>query len=319
MLNHKYVLSAACVAAAAGLFVVNSPAQDATVTKSTSTVTFNVGDKDVDMKLPAGIAAKDFNADRGVENAFENLTEAALSTTGFDNIVAQLVDQDRDRIKQSLDDNKLSWGNMEKNDSKRFKDAIAALESSWKGKYNAKFDLDKNKVFTKEFIHIQTGEISDPQQLVGKWPVNATELKSNNAQGKVTQADADEAKNKAFGGNVNLEKGRNIAIAHIVGSHNMPGINASMIKESAKGWQFDVPNNITAPRLYENVVANLNYIEQNKANLPGDVNDGYRMVAHAMALALYDVNLTRDVHLAKDLDAGAARPADNKTGTAIDK
>jgi len=316
MLNHKYVLSAACVAAAAGLFVVNSPAQDATVTKTTSTVTFNVGDKDVDMKLPAGISSKDFNADRGIENAFETLTESALAKNGLDNIVGQFVDQDRDRIKQSLDTNKLSWGNMENNNSKRFTDAIAALESSWKGKYNAKFELDKDKVFTKEFIHIQTGEVSDPQQLVGKWPVTATELRGlDNAQGKMTQADADQAKNKAFGGDVNLEKGRNIAIAHIVGSHNMPGVHASLIKESAKGWQFDVPNTLTAPRLYENIVANLNYIEQNKASLPGDVNDGYRMVSHAMALAIYDVNLTRDVHIVKNLDAGAARPA----GTAVDK
>ena len=39
---------------------------------------------------------------------------------------------------------------------------------------------------------------------------------------KVSPADAAEANNKMFGGKVNLEKGREVAIARIDASHGMP-------------------------------------------------------------------------------------------------
>src|SRR5690349_532593 len=102
MLNRITILSAACLMASAGLFVVPSAnADDVTVTRTTTVTTPNASGM-ADVKLPAGITAKNLNDDKSIDKAIKNLTEDALSKTGFDNFVGKLVDQDRDRMKTAL-------------------------------------------------------------------------------------------------------------------------------------------------------------------------------------------------------------------------
>jgi hypothetical protein len=196
------------------------------------------------------------------------------------------VDQDRVRISKSLTSGTLNNINGSKNT--KLNDVIADLQSAWKSKYNQKFDLDIAKVFNADFIHIQTGEVVDANLLVDNWPVSVD-------VGKVTQSDADLTKKKMFGGDVNLEKGRNVAIAHIISSHNMTGLNASLIHE-AGGWKFDIPNNLTAQLLYDNLVNNLNYLDLHKDQWPSDVNETYREFTHAVTAALYDRHIGVDTN-----------------------
>jgi len=277
--------------------------------------------------LPAGITMKDLNADRGIEKAFKDVTEDAMSKTGFDNLVGRLVDQDRDRIKKSVSSGTLNNINGSKN--QKLDDIIATLQGEWKTKYNHTFDIDYTKVFTKDFVIIQTGEVADAGLLVGKWPVDVmvprdirdmkpgtdsdlnrpgsgTGVNSGtgglasgtprptDASGKLTQSDADQAKNKSFGGDVNLEKGRNVAVAQFKTSSYFGGLNASMIHE-AGGWKFDIPNNIDAQKLYDNLVSNLTMVERGHTQWPDDINEAYRRVGAAVVAALYDAPYPGDI------------------------
>jgi hypothetical protein len=307
MLNRTSLLTAVCLASA-GLFVASAPAADnVTITSNGSSVT---ADMNSHTALPAGITAKNLNDDKAIDKAIKNVAEDGLSRDGFDNLVGRLADQDRDRIKKSAGNASLTNLNGDKN--QRLNTLVDNLNNSFKAKYSQKVDIDYSKAFTADFVHIMTGEVQDPNQLVGKWPV-AAGMSADNA-GKLSAADAQQAQNKAFGGDVNLEKGRDVAIAHIVGSHGMPGVTASLIHEVASGWKFDIPNDIDAHRLYNNLLSNLGTI--NTSTLPADVNEANREVAHAVVASLYNIDLSNGSNAA---NLNGARPmnvpANSNTGT----
>jgi len=303
MLNRIYALSAAVFAA--GFFAANLPAADQTTTITDTTITHTA---DFSADLPAGITAKNLNDDKAIEKTFKNLADDALSKDGFDNVVGLLVDQDRTRIKDSVDKGH-SLTNLTGDDNKQLKDAVSGLEGFWQKKYNAKFAPDYDKVFGNNFLGIKTGEVSDPAALVGHWPLDASMMAAAPGAGKMGADDLNQAR-KTFGGDVNLEKGRNVAIAHIPMSHGMPGLNVSMIHE-AGGWKFDIPNNIDAKLLYTNLVNNLNFVKGQEGAFPADVNDGYREVSHAVVAALYNIDLSQ-VKNPTALDNGV-RPTDRKS------
>jgi len=307
MLNRITLLTAVCMTASAGLFVATASADDLTVTKTT-VVQSNLNS---DFKLPVRITSKDLNSDKSIDKAFKAITEDAMSKSGFDNLVAMLVDQDRDRIKKSVQNNR-SLSNIDNNNNKRLTDVIASIDGAFKSKYNAKFDIDLNKVYMPEFIQVVSGEVTDPQLLVGKWPVSPLGMADmgTGAAGKVTQSDADIAKSKTFGGDVNLEKGRNVALAHLMNRHGMKGFTASLIHENLVGWKFDVPNTLNADQLYNNLVSNLSYMDQHRDGWGNDVNETYRQFTYAVAASLYDINI--ETGMANNgLNNGSARPVDN--------
>jgi len=285
MLNRIHVLTAMCLAVSTGLFVMApAMADDMSPTAGVSPSR----ETEMDASLPAGIEAKNLNSDKAIERAFKAVSEDAMSKTGMDNLVARFVDQDRERINKSLGSGR-SLNNITGDKNKQLTDLIADIEGNWKAKYNSAFNLDIGKSYTGDFFHIQTGEVVDANQLVGKWPVSAAI--NGNTGGKLSADDASQAKNKNFGGDVNLEKGRNVAIVHIMGKNGYAGLNASMIHE-AGGWKFDVPNDVTADTLYSNLVKNLSYFDQKKDSWPTDANESYRLLTHLVVASLYQVPVT---------------------------
>src|SRR3954449_1804072 len=95
------LMSMACVMACAGLFVATSVNVNAE-TKEVTKTTITTSDRDLaTLQLPPGVAVKDLNVDKGIEKSFKAVTEDAMSKSGFDNLVACLADQDKDRIKGS--------------------------------------------------------------------------------------------------------------------------------------------------------------------------------------------------------------------------
>ena len=315
MLNRYHLLTAVCLSAA-GLFTASLSAQNAVITQERSSVTYRpAGAMDTaPLALPAGISAKNLNDDKPIDKAFKKVAEDAITQKGFDNIVGMVSDQDQERFKANV--GKSSWNNVDGSNNKKLNDLAADINNAFKAKYNHDFDMDYSKVFTQDFVQIMTGEVADPMALVGKWPVEVGPAPSAQTSGRVTAVDAKEASDRAFGGKVNLEKGRNVAIAHFKASHGMPGLTASLIHETASGWKFDVPNTLTAQKLYDNLVANLSLVSANKGNLPADINDGYRHVSHAVIAALYDIDLTKGPAAA--MDNGAVRPS-NTSGTVINR
>jgi len=276
MFKHTTVLAAACLSVAAGLTMVgHAVADDQNKTGVNVTAERPL--------LPEGITAKDLNSDKAIEKAFKAVTEDAMSKTGFDNLVSKLVDQDRVRITKSISSGSLNNINDSKNTD--LNNVIDSLNGAWKAKYNQKFDMTIGKTYVPSYIHIATGEVSDANLLVGKWPVPASMISGNT--GALSQADANQAKNKNFGGDVNLEKGRNVAVVQFQTTQSFSGLNASLIHE-AGGWKFDVPNTLDAKKLYDNVVRNLNSLDKSRANWPDDVDEGYRRFTQAIVAALYD-------------------------------
>jgi hypothetical protein len=283
MRTYLHLLTAACLGASALLLSAPVSADDVVVKSTSVTV-------DQKLTLPPGISAKDLNADKAIEKVFKGVTDDAMSKTGFDNLVSYLVVQDKDRIKKSTDK---SLTNLDGNNNKHLTDLIASLEGKWKSKYNQNFSMDYSKVFTSDFLQIATGEVNDPALLAGNWPAQPVMGMGASAAGTLTPGEANVTKDKTFGGEIKLEKGRDIGLAHISASHGMPGLTASLIHEHVTGWHFDIPNNINAQMLYDNLVDNLSFIDTHHDMLPADVNDGYREVSHAVVAALYGVDLQK--------------------------
>jgi hypothetical protein len=287
MRSYLHLLTVACVSASAGLFVASTYGDTTTVEQST--VTTPVGSMD-NAALPDGIIAKNENADKAVEKTFKGVAEDALSKNGFKSVVGYLAPQDYERIKNSTSK---GLNNVDGNDNKALNDIVVSLGDAWKAKYNVSFSIDYKAAYPGN-ISVMTGEVSDPNALIGKWPVGI--IANANTAGTVTPSDAQTALNKTFGGDVKLEKGREVAIAHFAGNNGngTTGLTASLIHEHLTGWRFDIPNTIDADRLYNNLVNNLSYLNNNRNAWPADVNQAQVTVTHAVIAALYDVDLSQN-------------------------
>jgi hypothetical protein len=257
--------------------------------------------------LPPGITTKDYNSDKAIERTFKDAAEDALSKTGFDNLVDLTVEQDRDRIKKSLSSG-MSLNNVTGDKNQGLHQTIDDIQSSWKAKYGHKFDLDYKTVYTADYIKIITGEVNDPDLLVGHWPLDVNKWPTGDS-GKMSSSDLQQNQ-KNFGGEVKLEKGRNVAITQIMGRKTSEFFNTSLIHE-AGGWKFDIPNTINADQLYQNLSNNLAYVDQNKDRWPADEKLAYREVTRAVVASLYNVTYNGANNTAENMDTGTPRPLGN--------
>jgi len=266
-------------------------AEDKVVEKTTER-TYKPGDaaNPADLKplaLPAGAAAKELNEQGDVRNAFKAITEAAWSNDIFDNVVNRLVDSDRDRIAK-FKDTKPDW--------KAVTDRVAKFRSQFEQKYGKGAKLDEKFVFgDKGWVAIQQGEVADAAAIIGNWPVSPVAMgAAQTAAGKTGAAPADTGKQareagKVGGGDTNLEKGRNIAVARYPASHGMPALDVSLIHENPDIWRFDIPDNIDGKKLYENLIHHLDAMGD-PAKWPDNANEAYRAFGHHMLMAIYDVH-----------------------------
>lgn len=86
-----------------------------------------------------------------------------------------------------------------------------------------------------------------------------------------------------------LKNGRNVAVVYVEGSHGLPPVMISMIRERIDSWRIDLPDDYSAQRLADNLKTALTEIGEKSAEWPADVNEGYRMVGHRLLLAINDV------------------------------
>jgi hypothetical protein len=268
--------------------------------------------------LPEGVqpATKDDSED--IRDLFENATEAAIKVNGYNDLVLRFVDADRNRIGTFLkgdNDQKLA----------KLNGIVGSLSQQFEQKYGQKFDIKDDVVFGNQFqgFHIVQGEIVNPA-LLSNWPVQQkaksgaiqdpnpagrkTETKND---GKIDVPDVkvdvkDDTKNdgkidvpKVSVGEVgkpsdrpgdrNLDKGRNVAVVSFPESHGMPELYASLIHEMPDNWKIDVPDNVDGQKLHDNLCNHLTMFAQHKDQWPADVNEAYRMAAHCVLMAIYDM------------------------------
>jgi hypothetical protein len=268
--------------------------------------------------LPEGVqpATKDDSED--IRDMFEGTTEAAVKVNGFDNLVQRFVDADRNRIGTFLkgdNDQKLA----------KLNGIVGSLNQMFEQKYGQKFDIKEDVVFGNTFkdFHIVQGEVADPK-LLSNWPVqqkaksgaiqdpNPAGIKGDTKNdGKIDVPDVkvdvkDDTKNdgkidvpKVSVGELgkpsdkpadrNLDKGRNVAVVSFPESHGMPELYVSLIHEMPDNWKIDVPDNVDGQKLNDNLCNHLTMFAQHKDQWPTDVNEAYRMAAHHVMMAIYDM------------------------------
>jgi len=265
-------------------------AEDKVVEKTVEKKTFAPGDRPADLQplaLPQGIVAKDLKEDGDIRNAFKAITEAVLANDTFDNMTNRFVDADRDRVRK-FKDSKPDW--------KPLHDKISGFSATFKAKYGkgATDKFDERVVFGANGIVLAQGEVADAKAVIGHWPVAPLPVSAAQPAAGKTAAPVDTAKqardaNKVGGGDTNLEKGRNVALARYPASHKMPAIDASLIHENPDIWRFDIPDTMDGRKLIDNILHHIDMMGDPQT-WPADVNEGYRMVAHHMLMAIYDVN-----------------------------
>ena len=230
----------------------------------------------VPLALPPGFTEKKFS-DSGVRSEIATVTNDALTVSKYGSFINDLVDEDRTRLQNEKD-----------RDVADLNGKINVIRKFWKDKYGKDFDADK-AAFTPEAVAVVTGEVTDVAQAVQNWPLDARTGRPMQQPGEAVTARAAEA-GKSGGGKVNLDKGRDVAIARFAASHGAPELTLSMVHELPAQWRFDIPKSRTGDQIHSDLLNHLNFIATHSENWPSDINDGYRMVAHHVLMALYGVD-----------------------------
>jgi hypothetical protein len=206
------------------------------------------------------------------------VTNAALTKGGFNDLIERFNDADRNRLGSYAHDK----NNKDKLDI--LDGRIAQFQKDWKAKYNENFKIHKDDVvFGNSMFTVAQGEIGKDAQLAGERipaPQNVTKDNLNQPKDATGNTAADR----------NLEKGRNIAYVTVASSHGLPELKVPLIHELPDMWKIDVPDNVTGQKLYDNLLKHLTMADEQKDQWPSDVNDAYRMVSHHVLMAVLDVD-----------------------------
>jgi len=239
-------------------FATNARADDKTIGEKVDNVVDKTKDKAQDAKA---------NWQNGrIYTMLGQVTNAALTKGGFDDMVKRFNDADRNRLGTWINDK----NNKEKLDT--LDGRIAQFQKDWKAKYNEDFKIHKDDVvFGNANFTVAQGEIGKDAQLAGE---------------KLPPAD----NTKPFGGDKNLNAGRNVAYVTVAASHGLAELKVPLIHELPDMWKIDVPDRVDGKKLYDNVLKHLTMANEMKDKWPSDVNEGYRMVSHHVLMAILDVD-----------------------------
>jgi len=223
------------------------------------------------LALPAGFTVKSDAKDIGVRKELATATNNAMTLNHFDNFIANLVSEDEKRIGDFKD--------------RKFTDLdgkINVIRTFWKDKYGKDFDVSADPALTGPFASVVMGEVADSSQASANWPVDARTAKNVQESGEAVPASARE-------GSKPLDKGRDVAIVRIGASHHLPAVTASMMHQGIDNWRFDIPNDRTGQQIHDDLLRELSTMAEHSKDWPNDVNEGYRMAAHHVMLAIYGV------------------------------
>ena len=268
---NKFINWAAAASLAAGSFAFTTNVRaDDTIRDKT--------DRAVDKTKDAASNAADKTKEKAhnVKTNWENgraytllgqVTNAALTKGGFNDIIERFNDADRNRLGSFAKDK----NNKDKLDI--LDGRIAQFQKDWKAKYNENFKIHKDDVvFGNSMFTVAQGEIGKDAQLAGE------------------RVPAPDPNKPVTGGDRNLDKGRNIAYVTVAASHNLPELKVPLIHELPDMWKIDVPDSVTGQKLYDNLLKHLTMADEQKDQWPSDVNDAYRMVSHHVLMAILDVD-----------------------------
>jgi len=224
------------------------------------------------LRLPDGTRAVDNPKADEMRKTVVQVTQAAVTKGGFDDLVERFVDQDRNRIGEYAESN--------------FKDLdgrIDQIQRVWHQKYNQDFDMDAAKVLAS--AQAVEGEIIDPVALLRNWPVSVTGEAQQAKSNPNENANSEDTKD-----NGNIEKGREVGVLRLMADSKLPILDVSLIDE-AGGWKIDLPNSRTGKNLHDDLLTHLTYLGEHTDQWPSNVDDAYRMFAHHVMMAVYGVEM----------------------------
>lgn len=220
---------------------------------------------------PNGTAAAPDAED--IRDVMAQVAEASLTKGGLDDLVERFVDQDRNRIGQSLS-----------KDNADLDGRIEQFRQDWKAKYGKDFNIKDEEASLAGF-QISQGEIAKgaagAEVEVDRRPDGTTKVDVDNKSG------VDSPDSAAADANRN-DPGRNIASIQVPASHGLPALTVPMIHEAPDHWKIDVPNTLTGDKLKANVLAHLTAANNMKDQWPADVKQAHEMVAHHILMAVLD-------------------------------
>jgi hypothetical protein len=241
------------------------------------------------LTLPSGITGKNLGDDKDIQEAIGDVISDTVKSKGFSDVADCFVDQDRTRLKQYKEE-----------DGDPLTDIAGKFKAEWKSKYGKDFDFsDTQAKQTFGSVTIMTGEVANPDQLVGNWPLKQVEGVSLDADGakgdskeqmEATKQDITQTKKEMFGGDVNLDKSRDVAVVEVPAAMGLPPVRCSMIKEHVSGWHFDIPNNITGQQLHDNLLKCMTMITDHESDWPANESEAYGLVGHHIIEAVYGIH-----------------------------
>jgi len=210
----------------------------------------------------------------GIRDVLAQVTEAALTKGGVDDMVERFVDADRNRLGQ---------GDLK--NTTELDGRIDQFRKDWKAKYNEEFDIkNEEAAFPEASFSITQGEIARAN-------TGASVDVKKDASGDVNvdvnnKTGVDSPASPAADTNRN-DPGRNVASIQVAESHGAPALQVSMIHEAPDRWKIDVPDTLTADKLKQNVLAHLTEADQ-PDQWPADINQAYAQVGHHILMAILD-------------------------------
>ena len=244
-------------------------------------VDVNRRDANGDAAQQAGARTGVANDAEGVRDVLAEVTEAALTKGGLDDLAERLVDQDRNRLGQ---------GNALDQNFADLDGRIEQFRNDWKAKYGQDFNIENEaQAFPASTFMIRQGEL-------GRNAAGAevdVDVDRNVTGGRTATVDVDrksgvDSPDSAAADANRNDPGRNVASVQIQASHGMPALTVPMIHEAPDAWRIDVPNTLTAEKLKANILAHLTAANQMKDQWPADVNQAQAMVTQHVLMALMD-------------------------------
>ncbi len=190
-----------------------------------------------------------------IRETIREVTQAALTKGGIDDIVERFERSDRKRLDNS--------NAVEKSDA-TLDGRIAQFQKDWKDKYNQDFEIhDRAAVYNDAFASIMENENGEAR-LAGE---------RQNAAPQGDQA-------------ANRENYRKTATVAVSASHGLPQINVPLVRVFLNRWKIDVPDTLTAQQFHDNLLNQLTYLDEHKDQWPADPNEAYRLVTHHVLMAV---------------------------------
>jgi hypothetical protein len=225
-------------------------------------------------QLPNGFQMKELNQIDNIRSEISKATAAALDAGHFGDFVDHLATFNRDQMKD--------WKDQ---DFKTLDGVIEQINKDWNQKYGHDFKITStNDLWTDHYTIVQ-GVVTEPNVAADNFPVPA-EMNREGAQA-AAHTERGQARDVVA---QDLKDSKNVALVRFPSERELPDLTASMIEEGLIGkWRFAIPVGTTSLQLHTQLQNQLTYFGQQASQWPADENQAYRLAAHRVAMAMYNV------------------------------